>query len=179
MATNYQFTRVETIFPSRSEAIEKLDSLILPFGTGVVIRYDETLKESCHCGWGDENPSTKIILAAYISDDRSGNYSIVFDSEVNIEDLIDGGLKVYQGTITNGQTAEEAIKATLFGIEPKENNIVILLNKSEGVSESYIYISKKWRCLGKEQAPVQYSPQFNFDEETRDLTIKQIHGGTF
>lgn len=179
MATNYQFTRVETIFPSRSAALEKLDSLILPFGTGVVIRYDENLKESCHCGWGEEKPSTKIILAAYISDEKAGNYAIVSDSEVNIEDLLEGGLKVYQGTITNGQTAEEAIKATLFGIEPKENNIVILLNKSEGVSESYIYIGRKWICLGKEEAPIQYSSQFKFDEETRDLVIKQIHGGTF
>lgn len=182
MATNYQFTRIEKIYPNRKEAIEKLNSLSLPFGTGVVVRYKDEPKDGfdceCHCPGGFSDPDVRLILAAYITDDP-GNYTIVSDSDLDIEAMLNGGLVVYQGTISNGQTAEEAIKATLFGTEPKENNIVILLNKAEGVSESYIYIGHRWVCLGKEQAPVQYSNQFNFNEETRDLNIKQIHGGTF
>lgn len=182
MASNNQFTRIDTIFPNREEAIEKLNSLSLPFATGVCVRYK--VKESdgfdceCHCHGDFSDSSVRLILAVYITD-TPGDYAIISDSDLDIEAMLNGGLVVYQGTISNGQTAEEAIKATLFGTEPKENNIVILLNKQEGVSESYIYIGRRWVCLGKEQAPVQYSNQFEFSEETRDLKIKQIHGGTF
>ena len=181
MASNYQFNRIETIYPTRDEAIEKLGSLSLPFGTGVVVRYLERKSHECGCSHRDPfaaDDKPYLIAAIYVTEEP-GNYSIISDGKIDIENLLEGGLKVYQGTIGNDQSAEEAIKATLFGIDPEENNIVILLNKTEGVSESYIYIDKKWVCLGKEQAPIQFSSQFSFDKETRDLSIKQIHGGTF
>ena len=180
MASNYQFNRIETIYLTREEAIEKLGSLSLPFGTGVVVRYLDKKEHECGCGHKDPFASDEkinLIAVIYVTD-KPGDYSIISDGQIDIESFT-GGLKVYQGTIENNQSTEEAIKATLFGIDPVENDIIILLNKSEGVSESYIYLNKKWICLGKEQAPLQFSSQFNFDKETRDLSIKQINGGTF
>lgn len=179
MATNYQLVRVEKIYPSRVDALAKLSSLSFSFGTIVAIRY-EVQGEDKHncCCFEQDNSNLREILAAYISEDQ-GHYFVFADSNVVFGENGAGGLTIYQGTISNGQTPEEAIVATLFGVEPEERDIIILTNKEEGVNQTYIYLKGKWVCIGVEQAEIRFSDQFDWNESTRELKVKTIYGGSF
>lgn len=183
MATNYQLVRVEKIFPSRSDALARLSSLSFTFGTIVAIRYESNEdKNNCPCScnhFSEAESNLQEILAAYISDEFPGHYFIFADSKVVFSEGGANGLTIYRGTIVNGQSPEEAILATLFGVDPKEKDIIILTNKEEKVNQSYIYLGTEWVCIGVQEAEIRFSEQFDWDEATRKLKVKTIYGGSF
>lgn len=182
MSNTYQLTRIEKIYPKREDAVSKLSSLSLSFGTIVAIRYFAKVEDSkCECGCApgfDDN--IRMLLAGYLSEEP-GSFFIFGDSDNNIEDWADGtGVNVYQGIMSENQSYEEAIAATLFGITPQQKDIVVLSNKALGINSTYMYLGKKWVCIGKELPEYKFdSTQFNYEPVERKVSIKSIYGGTF
>lgn len=132
--------RVEKIYSSRKEAIEKLDELEMEFSELVTIRYSWDNKCLCHSG----NDSVEVILACYKSS-KKGDYFIVSESSISVSSLTP---TTYFGVLVEGQKIEEAIVATLFGEVPVERDIIVLTDKETEGTKSLIYLSGKWIELG-------------------------------
>lgn len=186
MSDTYQLTRIEKIFPNRQEALEKLSSLSLEFGTLVSIRYLISPGESCNCGCGHTIPGfdedTRMMIAAYLNGEE-GNYFIIADSNLPLgsgNGSNSNNLVIYQGTIFEGQSWEEAISSTFFGIDPKEKDIVILTDKETKEISTYILLGKNWTKIGSAKQDIQFNKdQFSYNPKTSEVTIKTIYGGEF
>lgn len=184
----FKYPRFNTIYPTREEAIEKLDNLTRAYGEPVAIRYYNTSKTVC-------------VLLAIFKSDAKGDYSISYDSNPETTP------KVYTITKTDSSiTDEEYINIALFGKTPIDNDIVILTDCSEDIpyTKSYIYTDNKWILLsnqgngsigsldlGNSLVPIVNedgssrlevktdNSTISYSEEVGGLTVKKINGGTF
>lgn len=164
--------KVEKIYTSRKEAIEKLNELELEFGELVAIRYSWDNKCLCNSG----NNSIEVIVACYKSSNK-GDFFIISESSISISSVTP---TTYFGVLVKGQDIEEAIKATLFGEIPVERDIIVLTDKETKGIISLMYLSGKWIELGRKNGEDSKEPTTDKDknEESECPGSSGVQGST-
>lgn len=129
---NLQFTRIKKIFPSREDAIKRLDELSRTYAESVAVMYYSP------------NKSEELILSIYKSEEK-GDYYIIHDTY----SAKNNGFRVFRVKKTSeDQSDSECINIALFGEDPKNYDMVNITSFDGGSVTSYIYYEGSWSILG-------------------------------
>lgn len=186
----FQYSRFETIYDSREQAIELLNGLSRLYAETVAVKYYNNLRDIC------------IILAVYKST-ATGDFEISYETNASDNSLP----RVFTVKRSGNLTDEECINVALFGEKPVNRDIVIITEVPGSVT-SYIYYGTEWEMLsspnsngqgGNVNIEVENTDTVNlnyaegkisanvnidnsslvYDPEVSAIRVNKIYGGTF
>lgn len=189
----FQYTRFETIYDNREQAIELLSGLSRLYAETVAVKYYDNLGNIC------------IILGLYKS-------TVPGDFEISYETRESSGSfpRVFTVKRTGSQSNLDCINVALFGEVPINRDIVIITEIDNLSVTSLIYYKGEWELLSTPGAGGNVNPgvtnieavntdtvnmeykdgkisaKVNLDEsslvydpEVSGIRVNKIYGGTF
>lgn len=187
----FQYTRFETIYDNREQAIELLSGLSRLYAETVAVKYYDNSGNIC------------IILGLYKST-APGDFEISYETKESAESLP----RVFTVKRVGAQSNIECINVALFGESPINRDIVIITESDNSSVTSLIYFKGEWELLatpgiggsgpgitietantdtvtmkyegGKISAKVNIDESsLIYDPEVSGIRVNKIYGGTF
>lgn len=188
----FQYTRFETIYDNREQAIELLSGLSRLYAETVAVKYYDSLGNIC------------IILGLYKST-APGDFEISYETKESSGSLP----RVFTVKRVDNQSNAECINIALFGETPINRDIVIITESNNVSVTSLIYYKGEWELLsspgiggsgsvvvnieaedtdtinmnykdGKISANVNLDEaSLIYDPEISGIRVNKIYGGTF